>query len=301
MIIDTDLVTALVSEQFPKWRDLKVRPVDHDGWDNRTFRLGDTMSVRLPSALGYVGQVEKEHRWLPWLAPRLPLPVPAPVALGEPGADYPYPWSVYRWIEGGIATSARLDDRLRFARDLAGFLTILFSLDATDGPVPDRHNGFRGEHPGFYDAETRVALEALGGHIDVEKATGVWDAAVASRWQGPPIWCHGDIASGNLLVREGKLAAVIDFGCSAVGDPSCDLSIAWTMFDADTRAVFARELALDDGTWARARGWTLWKALITAVPEMAMPAEARSECWTVIDRVLADPVQVGPGGWPGRG
>ncbi|MEY2849177.1 MAG: hypothetical protein RI885_1844 [Actinomycetota bacterium] len=291
MIIDTDLVTALVAEQFPRWRHLPIRLVDHNGWDNRTFRLGDSMSVRLPSAVGYVAQVDKEQRWLPVLAPRLPLQIPAPIALGRPGAGYPWPWSVYRWIEGEPATSAPSFDRRVLAGDLGDFLQALQAVDSTGGPAAGDHSAWRGAHLRVYDADTRAALEVLRGHIDVGAAATVWDAAMTSEWGGPPVWLHGDVAAGNLLLREGRLAAVIDFGCSAIGDPSCDLVVAWTLFDMQNRALFARHLSLDDGTWARARGWALWKALITAAQEIERRSEERSECWSVIDAVLEDRVQ----------
>lgn len=287
--IDEALVRRLVAAQFPQWADLPVRPVAHGGWDNRTFHLGEEMTVRLPSAAGYVQQVEKEHRWLPWLAPQLPLPIPAPIARGEPGEGYPWPWSVYRWIEGETAQRAPIVDMTAFAETLGGFLAALQACDATGGPLPGDHNFQRGGPPGYYDAAARQAIRDLAGEIDTGLAMEVWERALSSRWQKPPVWFHGDMASGNLLVRDGRLSAVIDFGTSGVGDPACDLYIAWSFFDGPSREAFRAALPLDAETWARGRGWTLWKAMITLAGHIGVadPAETGRARHT-IDAVLED-------------
>ena len=261
---DADLARRLVAGQFPQWAHLPVRPVLFGGKNNTTFHLGDEMSVRLPSARAYVAQVEKEQAWLPRLAPLLPLPIPEPVGLGEPGEGYPWPWSVYRWIEGETAALGRIPDLPRFARDLAGFLRVLQALDVTDGPAASQHNFFRGGPLATYDDQTRKAIEDLGDSIDGATALAIWEQALAAQWTNPPVWLHGDVAAGNLLVRDGKLSAVIDFGILGVGDPACDLAIAWTLLHGEARAAFREALPLDDGTWARGRGWTIWKALIVA-------------------------------------
>lgn len=286
-IIDTGLVRRLIAAQFPEWADLPVRPVKPNGWDNRTFRLGDRMSVRLPSAAAYVAQVEKEHRWLPLLRPHLPLPVPAPVAKGTPGLGYPWPWSVYRWLYGRPASADRITDPIEFARSLADFLASLYSIDATGGPAPGQHNFHRGGPLAVYDSETRTALSALQGRVDVAAAENVWSAALSSQWSRPAVWVHGDIASDNLLVDKGKLCAVIDFGCLAVGDPACDLVIAWTEFANKGRETFRAALPFDDNTWARARGWALWKALITAASQDS-DQRAVQKSLRVSAEVLAD-------------
>lgn len=260
--IDAALVARLVAEQFPGWAHLPILPVTPGGWNNRTFRLGETMVVRLPSATRYVAQIDKERRCLPHLAPQLPLPVPEPLAAGAPGAGYPWPWSVYRWLEGEPAASAPIKDRSRFATALAGFLSALQGIDPAGAPPPGAHNFHRGGELAVYDAETRQAVAALGGAIDGGAATAVWEAALASKWEGVPVWLHGDVAPGNLLIRDGRLTAVIDFGGCAAGDPACDLAMAWTFFSGESRETFRAALPLDPATWARARGWTLWKALI---------------------------------------
>ncbi|CDX41543.1 Aminoglycoside phosphotransferase [Mesorhizobium sp. SOD10] len=285
--IDTDLVRRLVGAQFPRWRHLPVSPVASGGWDNRTFHLGDEMTVRLPSAAHYSLQVEKEHRWLPKLAPHLPLPIPEPLAMGEPAEGYPWHWSVYRWIEGETAKTARIADLRTFAVTLAGFLVALKQIDPTGGPAPGQHNFYRGGLLTVYDGEARQAIAALDGEIDTQAASAVWEAALAATWSGSPVWFHGDVASGNLLVEDGRLSAVIDFGTSGVGDPSCDLAIAWTFFEGASREAFRARIAVDDATWARGRGWALWKALITVAGHDANQTEVERQR-RVIDEVLAD-------------
>ena len=288
MNIDVPLVGRLVATQFPQWANLPIKPVEPGGWDHRTFHLGEHMTVRLPSAAAYAIQVEKEHRWLPRLAPFLPLPIPAPLAMGAPAEGYPWHWSVYRWLQGEIATIQRIADLRQFAITLAQFLVALQRIDAAGGPPPGPHNFFRGGPLTVYDGETRQAIAALDGKIDTDAVTAVWEAALAATWRGSSIWLHGDVSAGNLLVESGRLSAVIDFGSLGVGDPACDLSIAWTLFEAESRKVFRADLPVDNATWARGRGWTLWKALI-AFAELpgVNPLEAR-ESRRVIDEVLAD-------------
>lgn len=290
--IDVALVRRLIAAQFPEWADLPVRPVEFDGWDNRTFRLGDHMTVRLPSSDGYVPQVDKEHRWLPVLASRLPLPIPTPVAKGEPGEGYPFPWSVYGWIEGEPASSGGIDDLTRFAADIAGFLVALRRVDAAGGPPPGLHSAFRGGPIAIWDVETRNAIDALGDRIPGPTATAVWETALGARSRNAPVWFHGDVAAGNLLVRDGRLSAVIDFGCSGVGDPACDTVIAWTLFSGESRDAFRAALSVDSGTWARGRGWALWKALITLARHVdadgSSVAATTAEARRVLDEILAE-------------
>ena len=184
--------------------------------------------------------------------------------------------------------TGRIDDVGEFAEALAEFLTALRRIDPAGGPPPGRHNFFRGGPLTVYDAETRRALAALEGRIDTDAASTVWEAALAAAWQGPPVWFHGDVAAGNLLVKGDRLSAVIDFGTSGVGDPSCDLAIAWTLFRGESRDAFRVAIGLDDATWARGRGWTLWKALITLAEHIdTNPSEAVTAI-RVIDGVLAD-------------
>jgi hypothetical protein len=181
--IDVPLVAALISEQFPRWSHLPITQVQPGGWDNRTFRLGDELSVRLPSTAGYVLQVEKEQRWLPILASQLPLPVPEPVGFGQASERFPFPWSVYRWLPGRPESADLIAHDTAFAADLGDFLTKLQRVDASGGPLPGAHNFFRGDSPAVYDAETRRAIAALGDTIDATVVGEIWDAALSTRWE----------------------------------------------------------------------------------------------------------------------
>ena len=289
------LVSGLIADQFPRWSRLPVVPVELDGWDNTTFRLGDALSVRLPSDDSYVPQVAKEQRWLPSLAPQLPLPIPRPVAQGMPGNGFPRPWSVYGWLEGEPASVDRIADLERFAADLAGFLVALYGVDPTGGPPAGEHSFFRGGPLTTYDAQTRETLSTLEGRIDTVAAEAVWDEALDAPWRGRAVWVHGDVTAANLLVADGELSAVLDFGCAAVGDPACDLAIAWTFFDDESRPAFQRALRPDEGTWARGRGWALWKALITHA--RLAPGEedriSRRFGWRVSARGVIDEILAG--------
>ncbi len=287
-VIDEGLVQRLVDSQFPEWAELPVEAVVPGGWDHRTFRLGSDLLVRLPARHWHAPQVAKEQRWLPWLAPQLPLPIPSPVARGVPGEGYPHAWSVYRWLEGETAESAPIDDLDAFAGALAQFLRALQRLDPTDGPMPGPYNFFRGGPVTTYADQTVQALELLEAEIDAAAAGLVWEDAVAATCSAAPVWIHGDVAAGKLLARDGRLAAVLDFGGCGVGDPACDMVIAWTLFDGSSRDVFRRTLSVDAGTWSRGRGWALWTALITLVDQIGSDADGERVSRQVIDQVLAD-------------
>jgi aminoglycoside phosphotransferase (APT) family kinase protein len=283
-IVGPELVRRLIGAQFPRWADLPVRPVSRGGWDNCTFHVGDELVARLPSAAEYALAVGKEQRWLPVLAPRLPLPIPVPLANGRPDAVYPFPWSVHPWLDGEPATPGRISDPVRFAADLAGFLAALRDVEATDGPQPGKHNWFRGATLRTYEPQAERALTALHGRIDTGLAREIWAAALAAPWDGRDVWFHGDVAAGNLLLADGNLAAVIDFGTCGVGDPSCDTAIAWTLLTADGRRAFRERLSVDDETWARGRGWALWKTLVSA----ARTGEEAGEAHRVLGEIFAE-------------
>lgn len=261
--ITVELIRRLLTEQFPQWATLPIRPVAKDGWDNLTLRLGDTMSLRFPSAEVYSPQVDKEHRWLPVLRPQLPVSIPRPLGRGEPGAGFPRPWSIYEWLPGQQVSLSKTPDPLLLANDVAGFLTTLFAIDATGGPAAGKHSFYRGASPANWDESARAAIDELADLIDAPDALAVWEAALASEWERPPVWFHGDMSGSNLLMHDDRLSAVIDFGTCGVGDPACDLVIAWTLFHGDSRQSFRQQVGLDIDTWARARGWMLWKAAVT--------------------------------------
>jgi len=256
------LVGRLLAEQFPQWAGRPIEPVPSPGTDNALYRLGDDMVVRLPRRQVDTERLEKERRWLPRLAPLLPLAIPIPLAIGEPGEDYPFAWSIYSWLEGETATVERIADLGQAATDLAQFVAALQHVDPREGPPPGEHNSLRGVPLAARDESTRTAIASLGGMIDIGSVTAAWEAALrAPEWRRPPVWIHGDLDCRNLLVERGRLSAVIDFGCLGVGDPACDVMVAWKILSADTRDIFRTALAVDEPTWARARGWALSQAL----------------------------------------
>jgi aminoglycoside phosphotransferase (APT) family kinase protein len=249
------------------------------------------MSVRLPSAQAYSAQVAVEQRWLPFLAPSLFLRIPEPLAMGTPSHGYPWNWSVYRWIPGEPSSLESISSLSDFSRQLAAFLAALQQIDATSGPQPGPANFYRGGNLSVYDDQARSAIAALGGRIDTSAVDRVWSAALSTCWERPPVWVHGDIAMGNLLLNRGSLAAVIDFGQLAAGDPACDLAIAWTLLRGDNREAFRKILGLDSATWQRGRAWALWKAMIVAAGITTTNAAEGALCWQVIDEVVAEQAQ----------
>ncbi|MFJ6548425.1 aminoglycoside phosphotransferase family protein [Microbacterium sp. NPDC091676] len=287
VVIDARVVAELVEEQFPRWAHLPVRAVARQGWDNRTFRLGDELSVRLPVAEPYAAAVQKESRALEFLDGRLPVAVPSVVALGEPGRGYPLPWSIRRWLDGDTVDHATGIDRVRLAADLGGLLRVLRSLPVHAGRAAGRHSFFRGAHPSVYGDDVHTALERLDGTVDAERCRSVWVAATSSAWESAPVWFHGDVAVGNLLVSNGRLSAMIDFGTCGVGDPACDLVMAWTSFEGDAREAFRDAVDLDAATWRRARGWALWKALVTLSGESGPGGD---DSRRVLHEVLTSPL-----------
>ena len=205
--VDTNvpLVIRLLATQFPQWANLPIEPAHSAGTGNALYRLGDDMVVRLPRIPSAVGQVDKEQKWLPRLAPRLPIDIPIPLAKGKPSDSYPWHWSVYRWLEGEDATIAPISDLRQAATDLAQFIAALQQIEATGGPPPGQHNFYRGVPLAMRDQETRDAIAALQDVIDIDGATAAWDAAVETpTWNGAPLWLHGDLHAGNLLVQQGK-------------------------------------------------------------------------------------------------
>jgi aminoglycoside phosphotransferase (APT) family kinase protein len=251
------LVRALVLEQFPEWAELQVERVASFGTDHALYRLGGEMVARLPRREVNAASLRSERRWLPRLAPRLPLAVPLPLAEGRPGHGYPFEWSVYRWLDGKPAEHEPIADLARAATDLGAFVAALQRIDPTGGPTPGPHNAFRGAPLERFDERTRVSIAELG--VD---AAALWEEALAAPpWDRAPVWHHGDLDVRNLLVTKGRVSGVIDFGCLGVGDPACDVAVAWKVLPPEQRDRFREALAVDDATWTRARGWTLSQAV----------------------------------------
>jgi aminoglycoside phosphotransferase (APT) family kinase protein len=280
---DAALVRRLLAGQFPHWVDLPIERVPSSGTDNALYRLGDDLVVRLPRIDWAVGDVDKDMRWLPALAPLLPVAIPVPLAKGEPAEGYPWEWGIYPWLGGENPTPAT-DDAGSLANDVVSFVEALQRIDATGGPTTRRGGPLSGQ-----DKPARAALGELRGMIDTEAATAAWEEALqAPPWPGAPVWIHGDLLAGNLLVRDGRLTGVIDWSCMGVGDPACDLIVGWNLLPPEARGAFRARLAVDDATWARGRGWALSIALI-ALPyykdtNPGFAATARH----LISEVLAD-------------
>ncbi|PCI75548.1 acetyltransferase [Candidatus Aerophobetes bacterium] len=260
--ITTSLVKALIADQFPQYRGLDISLVRFSGSDNRTFHLGDDKLVRMPSAEGYAPQVLKEQKWLPVLDKYFEIQIPKPLHLGRPGTGFPWHWSIYQFIPGTSVNALKLtpSEICALAYDLASFIKALHKAPTKDAPAGGLHNYHRGCHPSVYNQDARRDIKTLSDSIDSVKALKLWETALESEWRKDPVWVHGDIAIGNILMRNGNLSAVIDFGCMGVGDPACDLVIAWTFFDGESRKIFKNEIGLDVDTWNRARAWALWKA-----------------------------------------
>ncbi|MFB6855067.1 MULTISPECIES: aminoglycoside phosphotransferase family protein [unclassified Streptomyces] len=256
--IDTSLVRRLVDTQFPQWAGLPLTEVVSAGTSNAMYRLGEDMAVRLPRLAGSAQDVEKEHRWLPLLAGELPVAVPTPLGKGNPGEGYPWPWSVYGWLDGANPVPGRHPEPTLLAKDLAEFVSVLRRVDATGGPA-----SYRSEPLAQRDEVTRSAIHELRAELHGDGATAVWESALrAHGWAGPAVWIHADLQPGNVLVADGRLSAVIDFGCLGLGDPAVDLIAAWYLLPAGAREVFRTGSGADDDAWARGRGWALSVALL---------------------------------------
>lgn len=254
---DAELVRRLVASQFPHFGDLEVVAFPSTGTVNAIYRLGDDLYVRLPRHRRWVDDLQKELRWLTVLGPQLPFATPEPVAAGDPGCGFPFRWAIYRWLPGDVYTRERIDDETEAAADMASFVSTLRRIEVSDGP-PSGRLPLR-----QLDESTRWALASMSNEIDVVAATAAWDRSLqGAGWEGTPVWRHCDLLPTNLLVRKGRVYAVLDFGGVGVGDPAADVIVAWTMFGESGRLRFREELDVDDETWNRARGYALHQALL---------------------------------------
>ena len=230
---DTALVRRLLAGQFPQWAELRIDLVASYGTDHDIYRLGDHLAARLPRIGWATRQAALEAEWLPKLAPHLPLALPTPVAMGQPAEGYPFNWSVYKWLPGANANDT-LADLEQAALDLAAFVKALRRIDTT-GAHPRRPHS-RGGPLAEGDAQVRRSITQLGDRIDAAAALRAWEESLAApAWAGTEVWVHGDLLPGNLLVVDGRLSAVIDFGSLNVGDPACDLQPAWNLFPGARR------------------------------------------------------------------
>jgi aminoglycoside phosphotransferase (APT) family kinase protein len=254
--IDVALVRRLLREQFPEWAKLPLRPVPESGTVNALYRLGGELAVRIPrNRPTRWSDLDGEFSWLPRLAPLLPVRLPVPIARGRPSDGYPHEWGIFEWLPGANPVPGDVPESL--GDELAEFVLTLHALDLPDGP-----DSVRGSDLARFDEFTRENLRALEGQLDTARAEALWDEALAlAPWPHAPVWIHADLMPGNLLLDDGRLAAVIDWGGSGMGDPAVDLMVAWNVLDAGGRRRFREALGYDDDTWARGRGWALWTGL----------------------------------------
>lgn len=260
--IETDVALArrLLAGQFPHWAGLPIELVASYGTDHDIYRLGDHLAARLPRIGWATEQAAKEAEWLPKLAPHLPLALPVQLAMGHPAEGYPFDWSIYEWLPGENANGA-IDDLDRAAVDLAAFIRALRRVDTTGARA--RPRGARGAPLAELDRSVRRSIAQLGERIDGDAVIRSWEESLdAPVWGGNEVWVHGDLLPGNLLVVDGRLSAVIDWGSLNVGDPACDLQPAWNLFEGDNRGRFRAELDVDDASWLRGRGWALAQATL---------------------------------------
>ncbi len=262
---DAELVRTILRNQQPQWAHGPITEISSTGTDHALYRLGDDAVARVPPGRSATRPIDTEFRWLPWLAERLPIEIPRPLARLEPTPLFPYQWSVHSWIDGECGTTAPID-RAFLAVDLARVLQALQGLNPAGGPPSVEAYCWRGIPLQMQDASTREAIASSRRSIDVAAVTSAWETVLDTpEWTGPPVWIHGDVAAGNLIFRDGRLAALIDWACMAVGDPACELVVAWELLDESSRETLRAELAIDDATWERGRGW----ALSTAVGALA--------------------------------
>ncbi len=286
MNITTELVKQLIKEQFPQWKELDIRPVAKNGHDNRTFHLGDTMAVRLPSGRDYAAQSAKEIQWLPYLQEHLDYPISKPVTAGKPTNYYPFPWSVNLWLEGNTLLEEDSLDKEQFAQDLSNALKKLQSIDCSKGPQGGLHNFYRGCDLKIYHKETANANCQLSDILPASELSKIWDRCISSIYQDHAVWVHGDIAPGNILLQNHHFYGLIDFGVMGTGDPACDYAMAWTYFDKQSRKIFLDGLKED--MIDRAKGWALWKALITYRDENPV---SRENAHFTISEILLEETQ----------
>ncbi|CAN5524401.1 aminoglycoside phosphotransferase family protein [soil metagenome] len=267
--LDEQIVRRLVREQFPEWAHLPVS-LAATGTVNAMYRLGDSLVVRLPFVPDSTG-IAFETEWLPKLASGLGVAIPSVLGIGEPSSAYPQPWLVLDWLEGSTALPGGLEHPDGLAVDLADFVSGMRRLDPIGAPT-----GYRCGSLLALDGDVRACLSQVADLVDVESLLRLWDRALAaSPWAGSPVWAHGDLLSGNVLVSDGRLSGVLDFAAAGVGDPSCDLMAAWSMLPSHSREVFRAHLDVDDDEWERGCGWALSQAAIalpyyrTTFPAMA--------------------------------
>jgi aminoglycoside phosphotransferase (APT) family kinase protein len=279
---DADLVRELLAAAFPHWAGLPIQPVHSSGTVNALYRLGANMVARLPRTDWARGAVERQERWLPILAPSLPVAVPRPLARGAPALGYPFEWGVYTWLPGRTFVAGEPADEVGLARSLAELVLALWKIEPAGGPPQSRGDLRRWDRP------ARDAIDVLEGLLDGRAVRTAWEESLAAAtWSGASRWVHADLMPANLLLEGGRLTGVIDWEAAGVGDPALDLAVAWNALSSHPREVFRGLLDVDEATWIRGRGWALCTGLVALPyyvdtnPELA--ANARFRIAQVLD------------------
>ena len=277
------LVRQLIASQLPDFSDLDVHRLESVGTVNAMFRLGPDLCVRLPINPGWAEDLDKELLWLDRLRPHLPLRIPEPVATGSPAFGYPFRWAVYRWLEGVPYSVSLVGDEAKTAEELAGFIKALRKIDTSGAPIS-------GRLPlKVLDAAIRWAIKAIGAAESTQSIAETWERSLAAPiWNGIPVWRHCDLLPSNLLVCEGRLHAVIDFGGVGVGDPAADVIAAWTVFGPSGRTAFREALDCDQATWDRAMGFALHQALLIIPYYSTSNPEFAAMAWRTVREILDD-------------
>lgn len=290
IIINETIAQKLIQEQFPMYKNLEIQSVTNQGHDHKTFRLGNNLLLRLPTATRYAININKEALWLPQFTPSIATTIPMPITVGKPTTYYPCYWSIYQWIEGQSANNLTPQEMNlnEIALSLAEFLQQLASIDTKYGPKPGPHNFYRGAHPSVYFKEIQTALQKLSSFFDVGNYERIAYQAIQNSFTDIPVWVHGDISPGNIIIKNKKLNAVIDFSGIAVGDPACDLTIAWTFFDQTSKEILKSNLPYNQLMWEKAQAWALWKSLITLADIQDMQTPAATTQINILHNIAAD-------------
>lgn len=289
-IINEIIAQQLITEQFPEFKNFEIKSIKTQGHDNRTFRLGNDLLIRLPNAQRYASSIEKEQIWLPQFAPHIATMIPKPINLGQPTSYYPFSWSIYQWIEGESANNLMQDnlDLPIIAEQLAQFLTELAAINTKNGSHPGPENFYRGGRLRIYYKQTQAALQKLSSSIDVAAYEQLWHQAVQNGWLCDPVWIHGSMNPSNIIIEDKQLKSVIDFSRIAVGEPSCDLVMAWTFFDETSKQIFKENLNYKENIWENGRAWALWKSLITLADIQDLQAPVAKTQFKILENILND-------------
>lgn len=286
-----ELAQSLIDRQFPVWSYLPLKKIDSAGTDNSVYRLGDEMAVRFPVSVSAAEQITKEHSWLPKLS-SFAVAIPVIIGAGQPATEFPFPWSVVNWIDGKDAVSENVSDWLKMAEDLGQFVSVLRGQNTLGAPTAGKHNGYRGTALVNLDQVARYAMNDLEDIFDKACLLKIWEQALGIEpWAGAPVWIHGDIHAANIIVRNGSLAGIIDFGLMGVGDPACDLALAWSLLPTHARDVFRAAANVNEPTWQRGKGWGLYIGVIALSYYRERNAILSGIAETAISAVIEDSLQ----------